>query len=246
MTTQASAATASLGDLVQQTPRLLSGTAGPLLDWVKNVNRSRMVVCLAAIVVGAGLFGAAMGWWRAPLQAVYAAIKLPLLILLTTLGNALLNGLLAPLLGLNIGFRQTALIILLGFVMAATILGAFAPIVWFVVCNVPSGQSLEILTSPAYHFMQLTLVLCIVFAGITANWKLLPLLERLSGNARVAKKVLFAWLAANLLLGSQLCWILRPFIWDPTRPVEFLGQHPMQGSFYETVFEAVRQIVVNL
>ena len=42
-----------------------------------------------------------MGSWASPLQSLYAGIKLPLVILLTTLGNGLLNGMLAPLLGLN-------------------------------------------------------------------------------------------------------------------------------------------------
>src|SRR5256885_786597 len=66
--------------------------------------------------------------------------------------------------------------------------------------------------SPAYGFMQLTAVVLIAYAGVMANLKLLPLLRELSGSALVARKVVFAWLAGNLLLGSQLCWNLRPFI----------------------------------
>jgi LmbE family N-acetylglucosaminyl deacetylase len=38
----------------------------------------------------------------------------------------------------------------------------------------------------------------------------------------VAWRVISAWLAANLFLGSQLSWILRPFIGSPGLPVEFL------------------------
>ena len=69
---------------------------------------SRLVwFCVLAVLAGGGSYGAVMGSWWAPLQACYVAIKLPLLILLTTLGNGLLNGMLAPLLGLNISFRQS-------------------------------------------------------------------------------------------------------------------------------------------
>src|SRR5918992_674563 len=77
----------------------------------------------------AGPIGAAMGCWRAPLQALYTGIKFPLVLLLTTLGTALLNGMLAPLLGLNIRFRESLLAILSSFTIAAAILGAFSPLI---------------------------------------------------------------------------------------------------------------------
>jgi hypothetical protein len=55
---------------------------------------------------------------------------------------------------------------------------------------------------------------------------------------------LFAWLACNLFLGSQICRVLRPFIWDPARPVEFIGPEYWRGSFYETVFAAARRLLL--
>jgi hypothetical protein len=55
--------------------------------------------------------------------------------------------------------------------------------------------------------------------------------------------VLLAWLAGNLLLGSQIAWVLRPFIWDPAGRVEFIGQQYFHGSFYETVLEALRRLL---
>jgi hypothetical protein len=54
--------------------------------------------------------------------------------------------------------------------------------------------------------------------------------------------VLFAWLAGNLFLGSQLSWILRPFIGQPSLPVEFFRTTALHGNFYENVFRAVLQI----
>ena len=62
-------------------------------------------------------------------------------------------------------------------------------------------------------------------------------------SAIVARKILFAWLAGNLLLGSQLSWILRPFIGLPDLPLEFLRPHPLQGNFYETVFQSARHLL---
>jgi hypothetical protein len=86
-------------------------------------------------------------------------------------------------------------------------------------------------------------VALIAFAGVVANLRLFPLLQSMSESAGVAYKVLFAWLAGNFFLGSQICWVLRPFIGPPGIEVEFLGQHPFQGSLYETAFEAARHLM---
>jgi hypothetical protein len=39
------------------------------------------------VVVGTGLFGAALGSWRAALQALFTAVKLPLILLLTAVSQ---------------------------------------------------------------------------------------------------------------------------------------------------------------
>lgn len=60
---------------------------------------------------------------------------------------------------------------------------------------------------------------------------------------RGARKVLVAWLAGNLFLGSQICWVLRSFIWDSARPTRFIGREYFRGTFYETLFEAVKRLL---
>lgn len=225
---------------------LLRAQPASLGDWLRLCRTRRLLWCVGVVAIGAGLYGAIMGAWREPLQALYTGIKLPLVILLTTLGNALLNAMLAPLLGLNLTFRQTLMTVLLTFTIAAVVLGAFSPIAAFVVWNTPPLSAATRLTSAEYGFMQLTLVAFIVAAGVAGNTCLEPLLRSLSGSVAVARNVLFAWLTVNLLLGSQICWVLRPFIWDPARPVEFLGPEYLRGSFYETVFEAARRLLVSL
>src|SRR6185503_12101964 len=203
-----SAATANLR--FQQLSVLLGGDAAALKDWTAHLERGRVLGCAAIIFAGAGLYGAAMGYWRSPLQAGYNLAKFPMIILATTLGNALLNGMLAPLLGLNLGFRQSLMLVLMSFSIAAAILGSFAPIVFFIVWNTPSLAGQMQVSWAAYNFVQLTQIVIIAFAGIAANVRLFQLLHSLCGSNRVARKLLFAWLAGNLFLGSQLCWILRP------------------------------------
>jgi hypothetical protein len=221
--------------------------------------------CVGAIILGAGLYGAAMGSWRDSWQALYTATKLPLVILLTAIGNGLLNGMLAPLLGLNLGFRaigngllngmlapllglnlgfrQSLVVVLLSFAVASIILGALSPVALFVVWNAPPLTASTRLSSPEYGALQLTLAVFIAFAGIVANFRLLPLLRQWADRPAIAWRVLLAWLAGNLFLGSQICWVLRPFIWDPAGPVEFIGRQYLRGSFYETVFQAARRLL---
>lgn len=185
-----------------------------------------------------------MGWWRAPQQGLFVAIKFPLIILLTTFGNALLNGMLAPLLGLNIPFRQAFLAIVMSHAITAAILGAFSPLIAFMVWNAPLMSSATSSVA-AYNFIKLAHVTIIMFAGIVGNARLFQVLAHLGGSPAVARRVLCAWLAGNLLLGSQLSWILRPFIGAPELSVQFFRDGALRGNFYENIFGAFTQFFLT-
>ena len=222
---------------------LLRGEPEALCAWLERWNARRLAFCAGVIFLGAGLYGAAMGYWRAPLQGLFVAIKFPLIILLTSLGNALLNAMLAPLLGLNLTLRQSFLAVLMSFTILAAILGSFSPLAAFVIWNVPPLSADQHISSGTYSFIQLMHVAVIAFAGTTANLRLLQLLRRLSGRVATARRVLLAWLAGNLFFGSQLCWILRPFIGSPNLKVEFLRDTAFHGNFYETVFDSALRLL---
>lgn len=220
-------------------PVLLRGEEHSLLAWSAEWDGRRVAAQIGVIVVGAGLYGASVGWWRDPVQALYTAIKFPLIILLTAAGNALLNGMLAPLLGLNIRFRQSFLAILMSFSIAGTIMGSFAPLVAFIVWNSPPLTSNAAASAGPYSFILFIFVVVTAFAGIASNFRLLQLLRRLGGRGAVAFRVLFAWLVGNLFVGTQLSWILRPFIGSPDLPVQFLRTSAFKGNFYEAIFHTV-------
>jgi hypothetical protein len=211
-------------------------------DWFVRRDSRLVWFCVLAIIAGGAPYGAAMGCWWSPLQGLYVAMKLPLLVLLTSAGNGLLNGMLAPLLGLNISFRQSLTAVLVSFAYTGLMLGALSPVALFIVWNTPPVEASTNGSNPGYALLQLTLVAFIAFAGVLGNVRLFPLLRQLAGNRAIAKKVLFAWLTGNLFLGSQICWVLRPFIWGG-RPVAFIGPHPFQGSFYTTVFSAFQRLL---
>lgn len=229
-------------NLLISIPVLLRGETQTISHWVRRTEVARILLFIGVIIIGSASYGAAMGVWRDTLQGYYTAAKFPLVVLVTTMGNALLNGMLAPLLGLKIGFRQSLLVILMSFTIATAILGALSPLAFFLVWNIPpvtaTGTSLS-----SHSVMLLTHVGAIAFAGIAANVRLLQFLHHLSGSKAVAWKILFAWLTGNLFLGGQLSWILRPFVGSPGLPVELLRADALHGNFYEAVFRAVKHLL---
>lgn len=214
---------------------LCRGEPEAIAGWLEERDSRWFRFCFATIVLGCGLYGAVAGWWQAPRQALYAAIKFPLVILLTLLGNAILNGMLAQVLGLGLTFRQTSLAILMSFVIVALILGALAPIALFVLYNCPSCSSPAAETG--YNLLLMIHILVIAHAGVAANVRLFRLLKRLSSSTTLACRILLAWLAGNLFLGTQLSWILSPFVGLPHVPVVFLQDHPFEKNFFEHAFE---------
>lgn len=196
----------------------------------------------AVIVVGAGAFGAAIGLWRDPKQALFTAIKLPLILLLCAFGNALLNGMIGALLGLKLTFRQSFLAILMSFSIAGTILGSISPLLFFYVWNMtPFDPALR--TTEGYSGLMVLAVAAIAFAGIASNVRLLGWLDRANASRALSFRILFFWLAGNLLLGSQLSWILRPFFGSPGLEIQFLRPDAFHGNFFQALWIAVRNVL---
>lgn len=68
----------------RQMPVLLRGEVAPVRSWVAESNPARLVFHVAVILAGAGIYGAAIGLWRSGEQALFTAVKFPLILLLTT------------------------------------------------------------------------------------------------------------------------------------------------------------------
>ena len=233
---------APLVSLLRQIPLLLRADPAALASSIEGRDWKRTCAWGVIIVAGAGCYGLAMGWWRSPTQGMFAAIKFPLVILLTTAGNALLNGMLAPLLGLDLRWRQSWLLVIMSFAIASLILGALSPLTAFLVWNAPPLEVGKPIPATTYALILLVHVAAIALAGTVSNVKLLGLLQHLGGSQTTARKVLVAWLAGNLFLGSQLVWILRPLIGSPNLTVQFLRPDALRGNFFEAVLFAIRQL----
>lgn len=214
---------------------LARGEPRALADWLRQpLGASTLLALLGAISVGCACYGFALGLWRAPLQGVYAAIKMPGLIGLTLLVNGLINGMLGQLLGTGMSFKQTLVCGLMSFAIFSLLVGSLSPILLAWVLDAPNSRSLG--AANWYHYFLLVNTGVIALAGVIANYKLLRLIQVFTGNAATGRRTLFAWLAGNLFVGAQLSFILRPFFGNPNLPVAFLRPKPLDGNFYQTVW----------
>lgn len=227
--------------ILNTVPDLLGGQPSAIRARAREWEPAAIAGWLLLILVGAGSYGAAMGIWRAPEQALFNAIKFPLVILGTAVGNALINGMLGPLLGVQMRARESFMLILMSFAAASAILGSFAPLLFFQVWNIPPMEAAESRLS-AHGLILLTQVAVVAFAGIVANVKLFRTLQTLASSPGNALSVLVAWLTVNLFLGAQLCWNARPFIGSPDLPVQFLRPDAFDGNFFEAVAIALRNV----
>lgn len=225
-------------------PDLLAARVETVQGWLNEPIAQRTTWQIMIIVAGAGIYGATLGLWRSPLQALFVAIKFPLILLLTATMNAGLNGMLGQLLGLKIRFLDSFRLIIISFATASLILAGFSPLTLFALFNAPpldEGSG----TRSVYSGILLMHVVAIAFAGIAANIKLLRTLRSIAVDNLRARVILFSWLAGNLLLGSQFIWNLRPFIGAPFLPVQFIRSNAFEGNFFEAVYHAARQLLTT-
>jgi hypothetical protein len=227
----------------QRLPILCRGESESISEWLDRQSVHWILFCCLVITVCGGMYGAAIGLWRAGLMATYVAIKFPLLIFLTTLCNATLNWMLATVMGAGFTFRQALLAQLMSFTIATLILGAMTPVALFILYNTPplSGGS-----HFGHSFFLLLNVAIIAAAGFAANIRLYGFLLRKTGNRALARKILIAWVAGNLFVGGQLSWNLRPFIGSPALEIQFLRSDPFDGNFYESVYRSSQRMLKNI
>lgn len=212
----------------------------PSVSTLESTSGKEIAKAALVTVVGFGIYGLTVGFWRSPLMGVYVAVKMPLLIALTLTCNGLLNGLLGILLGSGLAFRQSLHALLSAFAISGLILGSVAPVTFFLAVNVPAADSPQ--AASAHSAYLLVHVFLIGLAGLVGVVRLGKLLESYSSSRVIARSTLGAWIAGNAFLGMQFSWILRPFFGSPRLEVAFLRDEPMKGSFYEAVWGSATRI----
>jgi hypothetical protein len=194
----------------------------------RQTTRLPVNIALGLLIVGYGMiYGAVMGTYGGIgseggrlWQVAYSAIKVPLL-LMATFALSLPSFLVVnTLLGLRGDFPRVLRALLSTQAGLTVILSALAPFTafWYV-----SGS--------AYQAAILFNGLMFALASASAQWLLrrdyLPLIEKDSKH----RWMLRAWLVIYVFVGIQMAWVLRPFIGDPSAPVEFFREDSWSNAY---------------
>jgi len=215
---------------------LCRGDRTLLANWLEGNTRKSLIFCIPAILIGCGAYGYTMGLWQGWEMASYVSIKLPMVIFATLLINGVINGMLAIALGSGIGFKQSIQFLLAGFALMSIILLSLSPITFYLALQAPAPSDPG---AKDWHSMiLLTHTLMIAYAGIVSHRSLLGHVRDYATTPSHGTRTFFVWLAGNLFVGAQISWIMRPFFGSPGLKVQFLRDNPMDGSFYEALWNA--------
>lgn len=193
-----------------------------------------IVASPATIIVCGATYGLSLGAWHDARLALYGAIKIPLLLLATAALTALLNWIVASLLGLHVELSESIAMSLLPLTVASLILASAAPVIFFFDLSLPPPSASE---RTLHNLLYLTHTLLVAGAGVTGTTFLKRrLLEVCNGDARLARRVHATWVVAFAFVGGEVAWILRPFIGSVYLPVVFLRPDALHGNVYEFIF----------
>jgi len=187
------------------------------------------------LAAAAAAHGASFGLWRSPVQAACAALKMPALLLGVAAVSGLANTLLAQSLGARLSLAQTLFGMLLGFAIAAVLLAAVSPVFYFLAVTLPGPATPAAMTS--YRLLLTLHTLAVGLAGTAGVSRLYRLLEMLTGQARTARRVLLAWLTVCALAGSELAWVVSPFLNRPGAPDMFINPQAFTMNMYEYLWQ---------
>jgi hypothetical protein len=200
-----------------------------LVEWAQEADaasQSALVrTLLLTILGGTAAFGAAVGFYRGGAQMLFAAIKLPLVVLLTAAAATPALTALGLALGRPAGLRADLIRVLAALGRGALILAATAPLMLVATCiHLP------------YHSAVLLLVVCCAVAGAAG----LPILGKALWSERKGRIFLIAaMLVVVSMAGTHTAWLFRPYLVRPrTTSVPFL--RPLDGSFGDSVERSQR------
>ena len=208
-----------------------SRSAGATLGW--------MVGCIIAfgMTYGAvmGAFGGVCGerFW----MAVFSALKVPLLLVGTSLIAWPSFFVLNTLVGLRRDFARATIALMASQAGLAIVLASLAPltIVWY-------ASSANYNDAICFNGVMFAIASCAGQWLLRDHYRLL--VER---DAR-HRWMFWTWLLIYIFVAIQMAWVLRPFIGDPAAPVEFFRREKWGNAYLviaRLIFEALSQLFGN-
>jgi hypothetical protein len=204
-----------------------------LADVAAGRSLGRRWLALAGIMTAcAALYGAVFGMWHGPEMSFYVAVKLPLVLLLTsalTVGFAWTG---ARALGVPLGLGQVTVLTVLALAIASLLLASLAPVAWlFTFCAPAPGEGAR----TAHNLLYLLHTAFVGGCGLAGTIALRRGLHRLGIAPRSARAVYLLWVATFALVGGEVAWALRPFVGSVYAPVVFLREDALNGNVYEFI-----------
>jgi hypothetical protein len=161
---------------------------------------------------------------------LFAAIKVPLLLLVTFLVCLPSFFVLNTLLGVGNDFREVFNALTLTQAGLTIVLLSLAPVTlfWYV-------------SSADYNMAILFNALIFAFASFAAQWLLRRQYQSLIARNPRHRALLRTWMFLFAFVGIQTAWILRPFIGSPELPAQFFREEAW-GNAYVEVAGKVRDV----
>jgi hypothetical protein len=199
-----------------------------------------MSACYGAVMGGTNwLQGSHVPWSAEFLFMIATGFKVPVLLL------GALAIVLPPIyvsstfVGARATFSQMTALLLLSLAITATVLASMAPVAFFFS-----------LTTRSYDFIKLLHVIIFVYAGLAgmaymfagfrtitaANVSAAQTLRK-TAPANPPVWLYGAWLFLYAFVGTQLAWVMRPFVGNPDLPFQLFRVR--SGNFYENLFYTI-------
>jgi hypothetical protein len=163
---------------------------------------------LSIAVGGSCLFGLVVGTFHGGWQPLFAALKMPLVLLVPVLVTLPALRVLHAGLGEPVPTQRAALAALVGMARVAVLASALAPLLW-----------LALSLGPSYPTAFLLMCGALVAAGLPG---LVTIARCLAPGARLRPLALLATLGLVGVVIAQSGWLLRPFVVTPGAPLTVL------------------------
>jgi len=134
--------------------------------------------------------------------------------------------------GSKLSFSQILALLLTSTAISVTVLASMATVAFFFA-----------LTSSSYNFIKLLHVLFFVYAGASGLSYFSRSIHEVSGTngRRTSRGLFFVWLLIYMFVGTQLAWVLRPFVGWPEQKFQVFRERT--GNFYESVFTSLGYVL---
>jgi hypothetical protein len=227
------------------------------------------VVVILAMVNGLciGSFAAFRGSTDSLMQLVASGVKLPLLFVLTFMVTFPSLYVFNALIGSRLTVLSTLRLLVVGTAVMVTVAASLGPIVVFFGTSTTSYHFMVLLNvivggvagGLGITFLLRTLHRLVLVQEPAPRIKRAPREEGVSYTeppevtkpaaldpvgdvtSRRALLVCRIWLVVFALVGTQMSWVLRPFIGDPGRPFEWFRER--EGNFFQAVLQTIGELL---